>query len=119
MDYAGAVGYDMRIFLVPRGQRLVDEVKMHAFVIKRLLDRIVHLAGEDGAITEAVANFLEEAAFNLIGIVSKAAATLPALADEPALPLQVEASPGDEEERSRLERAQASADKSAETAALR
>jgi transcriptional regulator with XRE-family HTH domain len=91
LAYTSAVSHEMRIFLVPKGQKIVDEVKMHAFIIKRLLDRMVQLAGEDGAMTKAVADFLGEAAFNLIRIVGKAAARLPALPEEPALPLQVEA----------------------------
>src|SRR5262245_48095075 len=34
LDYTGAVGYEMRLLLVPKGQKIVDEVKMHAFIIK-------------------------------------------------------------------------------------
>jgi transcriptional regulator with XRE-family HTH domain len=111
MDYTGAVGYEMRVFLVPKRQKIVDEIKMHAFLIKRLLDRMVQLVGNDGAMTEAVAGFLEEAAFNLTRIVRKAAAALPALPEEPPLPLQVEA-PEVEEEK-------AGAEEGATTSALR
>jgi predicted XRE-type DNA-binding protein len=91
LDYTKAVKHEMRIYLVPKGQkRIVDDVKMHALVIKRLLDRMVQLAGDDGAMTKAVAKFLSEAAFNLTRFVGEAAAALPEI-DEPAFPLQVEA----------------------------
>ena len=64
----------MRIYLVPKGQkRIVDDVKMHGPVIKRLLDRMVQLAGDDGAMTKAVAKFLSEAAFNLTRFVGERA----------------------------------------------
>jgi transcriptional regulator with XRE-family HTH domain len=91
MNYTGAVGYGLRVFLVPKGQKIVDEVKMHACVISRLLDRLVKLAGEGGVMTRAVARFLGEATFNLTRLVKEAAAGLPALAEEPSPPLQVEA----------------------------
>jgi transcriptional regulator with XRE-family HTH domain len=99
VSYTGAVGHEMRILLVPKGLKLVDEVKVHALLIKRLLDKMVQLAGRDGTMTGAVAAFLEEAAFNLTRIVKKAAATLPALPEHPAVPLQVEAPELEEEER--------------------
>jgi transcriptional regulator with XRE-family HTH domain len=119
LAYTGAVGCEMRIFLVPERQKIVDEVKMHTFVIKRLLDKMVRLAGSEGAMTEAVAGFLEEAAFNLTHLVRQAAAALPGLPDEPALPLQVEAPPVEEEEHPGLRGAGAGADDGSETAARR
>jgi transcriptional regulator with XRE-family HTH domain len=91
LAYAGAVGYEMRLFLVPEGQPLVGQVKMHAFAIKRLLDRLVTLAENDTAVTKGVTGFLEEAAFNLVRIVAKAAVALPPIPKGPALPIQVEA----------------------------
>jgi transcriptional regulator with XRE-family HTH domain len=52
LDYTGAIGYEMRIFLMPRRQHSAEQVKMHAFVIKRLLDRIGQLAGKDALLSE-------------------------------------------------------------------
>jgi hypothetical protein len=69
----------------------VDEVKLHAFVMKRLLHRLVELAGEDRALAKGVQQFLLEAAFNLGQFVQSAAAQLPPLAEEFPCPLQVEA----------------------------
>ncbi len=88
--YTGAVGCEMRLFLVPKGQGMVDQVKLHALVIKRLLDRMVQIAKADGAMSEAVGDFLEEAAINLVRIVKKAAAALPADSAETSTPLEVE-----------------------------
>lgn len=91
LAYTGAVEHEMRIFLVPKGQPIIDEVKMHAFVIKRLLNRLVELAGNDRAIVAGVEKFLVEAAFNLGRFIGSAAAKLPALAEASPSPLQVEA----------------------------
>jgi transcriptional regulator with XRE-family HTH domain len=91
VDYTGAVGCEMRVFLVPKRQKIVDEVKMHAFIIKRLLDRMVELAGADGVMIKAAAKFLREAAFNLTRFVQEAAEGLSPLPEEPSHPLQVEA----------------------------
>jgi transcriptional regulator with XRE-family HTH domain len=101
LAYTGAVRHEVRILLVPRGQRIVDEVRMHALIIQRLLDRIVRLAGDDGAMTEGLAAFLEEAALNLTRVVRKAAAALPPIPEEPSQALQVEAPRMDEEDASR------------------
>ena len=90
-EMTGAVEHEMRIFLVPKGQTIVDEVKMHAFVIKRLLHRLVQLAGDDTDMARGVQNFLVEAAFNLGRFVQSAASELPPLAEETPLPLSVEA----------------------------
>ena len=78
LNYTGAVGYEMRVFLVPKRQKIVDEVQMHTFIIKRLLDRMVQLADEDGALIKAAATFLGEAAGNLTRFIQEAAASLPA-----------------------------------------
>ncbi len=91
VNYTGAIEHEMRLFLVPKGQTIVDDVKMHALMIQRLLHRLVRLARDDGTMTKGVADFLEEAACNLARIVQTAAAALPPTADEFRQPLQVEA----------------------------
>jgi transcriptional regulator with XRE-family HTH domain len=119
LSYTGAVGHEMRILLVPKGLKLVDEVKIHALIIKRLLDKMVPLTGTEGTMTDAVVAFLEEAALNLARIIKEAAATLPALPEEPALPLQVEAPEVEEEERPRPESVEAGIDEGSATGPLR
>jgi predicted XRE-type DNA-binding protein len=118
IDYTQAVEHEMRIFLVPKGQRIVDDVKMHAFIIKRLLDRLVQMVGHDGVMIKAAADFLGETAFNLTRYVQSSAAGLPALPEGPAHPLQVEAPEIEEDDSSRNERCDASADKSSGSLAL-
>jgi transcriptional regulator with XRE-family HTH domain len=118
LNYTGAVGHEMRIFLVPKQQKIVDEVKMHAFFIQRLLDRMVQVAGDDGALIKAAAKFLGEAAVNLTRLVQETAESLPALPEEPASPLQVSA-PEIEEERGRPRKTEAGTEERMETSALR
>ncbi len=91
IDCTEAVGYEMRVFLVPKLQKPEDDVRMHALLMKRILDRMVQLAGEDGEIVKAAACFLEETAFSLARLVQKANAGLPSHPEERSLPLQVEA----------------------------
>src|SRR5207248_10446034 len=78
VDYAVAVGHEVRVFLVPKGQTIVEEAKMHAFVIKRLLNRLAELAGDDEATPDGVSGFLSEAFYDL-GKVVGSAARLPPL----------------------------------------
>lgn len=89
--YLNATGHEARILFVPAGGTLVDEVKDHAFQIKRLLDRMVELAGDDGEIAKGVADFIGEAAYNLIRFAQTAAAALPPLPPEPPRSIRVEA----------------------------
>jgi len=86
-----AVGHEMKIFVVPAGGTLANEVKMHAFRIKHLLDRMVSLARTDGAITKGLAAFIEEAAFNLARFTKMAEDALPRLRAESSGPIHVEA----------------------------
>jgi transcriptional regulator with XRE-family HTH domain len=88
--YLQATDHEAKIFLVPGGGTLVDEVRMHAFRIKHLLDRMVELAGTDNAITKGVATFIEEAARNLARFTKMVGDALPKLPAEPNRPVQVE-----------------------------
>lgn len=88
--YLQATNHEARIFLVAGGGSLVDEVKMHAYQIKQLLDRLIELAGTDGAMTKGVATFIEEAAFNLTRITKMAVDAVPKLPPEPSRPVHIE-----------------------------
>lgn len=77
--YTKATGHQMGIFFAPQGQTLVEQVKLHARIIRRLLHQMVELAGTDGAMTKGVARFLGEAAVNLVRFVQSAAKNLPDL----------------------------------------
>jgi transcriptional regulator with XRE-family HTH domain len=52
--YLIAAGYDLKIVIGKQGQNAFDEVKYHAFSIKRLLDDMARLAGQDQTIGRGV-----------------------------------------------------------------
>lgn len=91
MQYMDAVNHRMHIILMPKDQKLVDEVKLHAFLIKRILDKLVRLAQEDKTITKGVAEFFAEVACNVTRLVQHAAKALPMLVEEPCSSVKVEA----------------------------
>ncbi len=95
--YLKATSHEAKIFVVPGGGTLVDEVKMHAFQIKHVLERMVQLADNDGAITTGVADFIEEAEWNLARITKKARYTLPQLPPDGKRLVHVETPETDDE----------------------
>lgn len=76
-QYAEALGLDVTLVLAKQRRTPVDEVKYHAFCIKRLLDHLCSLAKDDDAIAKAVAQFHGEAFFNLVRILQESAGKLP------------------------------------------
>lgn len=90
IGYAQACGQGLTILFHKEGLPLVDQLKHHVFVIQRLLNRLVDLAGSDGSLVKAVANFINEAAFNLTKFVQETTSSLPPLPGEPSPSLQVE-----------------------------
>ncbi len=99
LAYTEAVDHEMRIFLVPKNQRIVDEVQMYALVIKRLLHELIRQAGKDAAMVRGAEEVLMEALFNLGRFVQCAASELPRPAQERSSPLQVEAPAIDSDQR--------------------
>ena len=76
-----ATGHRAKVLVFEKGSTLVDEVKSHARAIKRLLDKLVALAGTDDVLVHATKGFLDTAAFNLLRVVEQAAVNLPPFAD--------------------------------------
>jgi transcriptional regulator with XRE-family HTH domain len=77
-EYADALGLHLRVGVVAKDRSVVDEVKHHAFCIKRLMENLAELAqGDDIEIMRGVANFHGEAFFNLVRILQRSAAKLP------------------------------------------
>jgi transcriptional regulator with XRE-family HTH domain len=76
-QYASALGLTIQLVLMPRKARSVDRVKYHAMQIKKLVDALAGLAGDDSAIAQGVSAFFGEAAYNLIAILQEAADKLP------------------------------------------
>jgi transcriptional regulator with XRE-family HTH domain len=80
--YARALGADVHLVFLKRGSTAVERVKMHAFAIKRELDRLAECAHKDEKIAEAVAAFIGEAFFNLVRLVHNSSRKLPNRSDE-------------------------------------
>lgn len=79
MKYADALGLRVGITLFKKDATSVDQVKHHAFCIKRLTDHLAHLAFTDATIAEGVVRFFNEAAFNLLDMLQNSAKKLPQL----------------------------------------
>jgi transcriptional regulator with XRE-family HTH domain len=77
--YAAAIGLGTQFGFMPRGMKIVDRVKIHAFYIKALVDRLAGLVEHDPAIAKGVSSFFGEAAFNFLLILQGAADKLPKL----------------------------------------
>ena len=88
--YLEAVEHEAKIFVIPGNGTLADELKMHAFQIKQLLDELVRLAGNDGAIAKGVGAFIEEAALNLVKLTLMAKENLPHHTTSPGKSIRVE-----------------------------
>jgi transcriptional regulator with XRE-family HTH domain len=90
--YAGALGFRVRILLTPENWATVDEVKYHAFSIKRLLEHLAKLAGDDDSMANGVLGFFSEAAFNLAKFIREATEKLPLVAKQPTphIPIEIQ-----------------------------
>jgi hypothetical protein len=60
----------------------VDRVRQHAFAIKRELDELAKLAGDDSALRQGVASFVGEAFFNIVRMISESATSIPTAKDD-------------------------------------
>lgn len=85
-----ATGYRAKVLVFPAGGTLADEVESHAREIKHLLDKLVAIAGTDGVMVSAVADFIDEAAVNLLRFVTNAAQSLPNCPQRPNPAVEVE-----------------------------
>ena len=82
--YAKALDCDVQILFKNRDATAVDDVKYHAFQIKRSLDRLAELGCRDEAVAQGVANFFGEAFFNLVKMLQDSASKLPSRPDDDA-----------------------------------
>jgi transcriptional regulator with XRE-family HTH domain len=71
--YASALGLSVEIILMKKEATLVNRVKFHAGFIKRLMDRLAHIAKDDKNISDGALKFFNVAAYNLLKIVQDAA----------------------------------------------
>lgn len=90
--YARALGFGTGFVFSDRKMTAVEEVKYHAFSIKRLMDRLAQLAGRDEKIAQAVSAFFGEAFFNLVRMIQDSASKLPRPdVDSPYISIEVAA----------------------------
>jgi len=76
--YLDAIGFQMRLFITPKSHTFVDEIKCHAFQIRRLMHQLCELAKQDGDIANGVSQFIcHETPLNLLRMVVDAAKALP------------------------------------------
>ena len=87
--YAAALGYDVTIAFTPKNWTAADEVKYHAFCIKKLLSLMTDLVAGDQSIGQGVLSFFQEAKHSLGKIVQSSVRTLVAMlrASDRQLPL--------------------------------
>ncbi len=77
LDYSNALGLDMSIMFLPHKMRLVDRVKIHAFEIKELLQRLVKLSAGDKGMEKAADLFHDECLVNMIGMIDDSQKSIP------------------------------------------
>ena len=91
VDYADALDFILQIGFIKKNRTIVEEVKHHAFSIKRSMNQLAKLAhGSDPSIIKAVADFHGEAFFNLLHMIQESAANLPVHPDTGAPYIQIE-----------------------------
>lgn len=71
LDYSDALDLDLSVMFLPKKMRIVDRVKLHAFQIEQLLQRLVKLSKGDKKMGKAVSAFHNECLVNMLSIVGK------------------------------------------------
>ncbi|MGM0488964.1 MAG: helix-turn-helix domain-containing protein [Planctomycetota bacterium] len=105
-DYLDAFGLHMRLIISPHAPTYVDQIKQHAFLIKRAMDNLCELAHQDEDIAEGVSDFIcKEALYNFLRMIVGVAKRLPvdSLDDETRAALQSEYEIFSEEDESSLD----------------
>lgn len=98
--YARGFNMDIELILADHDRTVADEVKYHAFHIKRLLDRLSKCAERDEGIAQGVTNFFSEAFINIVRLIQDSASKLPRRRQDglPRICIQIqEAVPDDED----------------------
>lgn len=75
--YLSALGLKLGLVVADRDWTAVDEIKHHAFSIKKLMDRLAHFANLDDKIARGVSDFFGEAFLNLVSMIQDSASKLP------------------------------------------
>lgn len=69
LDYSDALGIEMSLVFLPKKMKIVDRVKMHAFEMVSLLQRLVKLSKGDRKMEQGVVHFHDECINNLIQMI--------------------------------------------------
>jgi hypothetical protein len=78
LDYSDALGMEMSLVFLPKRMKIVDRVKIHAFEMFKLLQRLVKLSKGDHKMEQGVDQFHEECMNNLIRMIDDSQKTLSA-----------------------------------------
>lgn len=76
-EYLDALDREMVMFIMEKPDSAADQIKLHAFMINRLLERLRKIAKEDRDISIGVSEFHWETLFNLTKMVIDGAKELP------------------------------------------
>ena len=76
LDYSDALGMELSMVFLPKRMKIVDRVKLHAFEIVKLLQRLVVLSKGDSAMEKSVEQFHDECLANLTDFVSNSQKSL-------------------------------------------
>jgi transcriptional regulator with XRE-family HTH domain len=93
--YLDALGLSMRLVVTKKHCTAADEVKHHAFSIKRIMDELANLAVDDAPAARSVLNFMGEAAWNITRLLRESAGILNLPESRcPRIAVDVEEGPG-------------------------
>jgi transcriptional regulator with XRE-family HTH domain len=76
LDYSDALGMELSLVFLPKKMKIVDRVKMHAFEMVELLQRLASLSKGDEKMVQGVHHFHEECMGNMIRMIEDSRKTL-------------------------------------------
>jgi transcriptional regulator with XRE-family HTH domain len=88
--YAAALGFNIKIVIVDKNINFVNEIRYHAFSIRRLTDYLARLALADELIATGVAAFFNEAASNLLRMLQDSADKMKRRHERTVPPISIE-----------------------------
>lgn len=77
VDYAKALEINIAFHVTGGRRNAAEEIKFHAFEMKRKLEELAELADGDAELIKGITNFFGEAFFNVTAMIAQAAEKLP------------------------------------------
>ncbi len=71
LDYSDALDLEISVHFLPKKMKIVDRVKLHAFEIEKLLQRLVKLSKGDKKMEKAASGFHNECLTSMLSIIGK------------------------------------------------